>query len=70
MTLFNLYITIKHQEKMKKIKTKTNITVALNPKIKEYLIENIENSSKYIEYLIIKDLIENNVIDKNELNVL
>jgi len=70
MTLFNLYIIIKHQEKMKKIKTKTNITVALNPKIKEYLIENIENSSKYIEYLIIKDLIENNVIDKNELNVL
>ena len=55
---------------MKKIKTKTNITVALNPKIKEYLIENIENSSKYIEYLIIKDLVENNVIDKNEMNIL
>jgi len=55
---------------MKKIITKVSISVALNPKIKEYLIENIENSSKYIEYLIIKDLIDNNVIDKNELNVL
>jgi len=55
---------------MKKVKTKTIISVALNPKIKEYLIENIENSSKYIEYLIIKDLIENNVINKNDINVL
>jgi hypothetical protein len=54
---------------MKKIKTKTNITIALNLKVKEYLLENIENSSKYIEYLIIKDLIENNVMDKKELNM-
>lgn len=70
MTLFNLYIIIKHQKNMKKTKTKTNITVALNSKIKEYLIDNIENSSKYIEYLIIKDLVENNVLDKKEFNIL
>jgi hypothetical protein len=55
---------------MKKIKTKVSISVAVNPKIKEYLLENMENSSKYVEYLILKDLIEYNVIDKNEINIL
>lgn len=55
---------------MKKIKTKVSISVAVNPKIKEYLLENMENSSKYVEYLILKDLIEHNVIDKNEINIL
>ena len=55
---------------MKKIKTKINITVALNPKIKEYLKDNIENSSKYVEYLIIKDLVENDVLDKKEFDIL
>lgn len=55
---------------MKKLKTKSIISIALNPKIKEYLKDNIENSSKYIEYLIIKDLVENNVLDKKEFNTL
>lgn len=55
---------------MKKIKTKSIISIALNPKIKEYLKDNIENSSKYIEYLIIKDLVENNVLDKKEFDIL
>ena len=55
---------------MKKIKTKVSISVAINPKIKEYLLENIENSSKYIEYLIVKDLIDHNVIDQNEISIL
>jgi len=32
----------------------TCISVAVNPKIKEYLLENMENSSKYVEYLIVK----------------
>lgn len=55
---------------MKKLKTKSIISIALNPKIKEYLKDNIENSSKYIEYLIIKDLVENNVLDKKEFDIL
>ena len=55
---------------MKKIKTKSIISIALNPKIKEYLKDNIENSSKYIEYLIIKDSVENNVLDKKEFDIL
>ena len=70
MTLFNLYITIKQQRNMKKLKTKSIVSIALNPKIKEYLKDNIENSSKYIEYLIIKDLVENNVLDKKEFDIL
>ena len=55
---------------MKKLKTKSIVSIALNPKIKEYLRNNIENSSKYIEYLIIKDLVENNVLDKKEFDIL
>lgn len=55
---------------MKKLKTKSVVSIALNPKIKEYLKDNIENSSKYIEHLIIKDLVENKVIDKKEIDVL
>lgn len=55
---------------MKKVKTKVSVSVALNPKIKDYLMKNIENSSKYIEYLILKDLIENNAVDKKEFDIL
>lgn len=55
---------------MKKVKTKVIISIALNPKIKEYLKNNMENSSKYIEYLILKDLNENNIIDKKEFDIL
>ena len=69
MTLFYLYIVIKQQQ-MKKVKTKVSISVAINPKIKEYLLNNLENSSKYIEYLIIKDLVENKIIDKKEFDVI
>ena len=55
---------------MKTVKTKISISVALNPKIKQYLTENMENSSKYIEYLILKDLIENKAVDKKEFDIL
>jgi hypothetical protein len=55
---------------MKKVKTKVSISVAINPKIKEYLLNNLENSSKYIEYLILKDLIENKAVDKKEFDIL
>jgi len=51
---------------MKKIKTKEKISVALSIEIREYLKSNIENTSKYIEYLIYEDLIKNNAIEKKE----
>ena len=51
---------------MKKIKTKEKISVALSTEIREYLKSNIENTSKYIEYLIYEDLIKNNAIEKKE----
>jgi len=51
---------------MKKIKTKEKISVALSIEIREYLKSNIENCSKYIEYLIYDDLIKNNAIEKKE----
>ena len=51
---------------MKKVKSKIKISVALTPDIKEYLEKNFENCSKYVEYLIHKDLLEFGIIDKNE----
>ena len=51
---------------MKKIKTKEKVSVALSEEIREYLKNNIENCSKYIEYLIYEDLIKNKVIEKKE----
>jgi len=51
---------------MKKIKTKEKVSVCLSEEIREYLENDIENRSKYIEYLIYEDLIKNNVIQKKE----
>ena len=51
---------------MKKIKTKEKVSVSLSEEIREYLENNIENISKYIEYLIYEDLLKNNAIDKKE----
>lgn len=51
---------------MKKIKTKIKISVSLTDSIRNYLEKNIQNKSKYIEYLIYEDLIKNNVIEKKE----
>ena len=61
MIFFNLYIRRKYEENMKKTKTKTAITIAISKDINEYLNENFENKSKFIEYLINKDLIENGI---------
>ena len=47
---------------MKKIKTKIAVSIAISKDINEYLTEKFENKSKYIEYLIYKDLVENGVI--------
>jgi hypothetical protein len=62
MIFFNLYIRIKYEENMKKTKTKTAITIAISKDVNKYLSDNFENKSKYIEYLINKDLIENGII--------
>jgi len=51
---------------MKKIKTKVKISVCLDDKIRNYLSENIQNYSKYIQYLIYEDLIKHKVIEKKE----
>jgi len=51
---------------MKKITTKEKLSVCLSENIREYLNNNINNISKYIEYLIYSDLIEHKAIDKKE----
>jgi len=51
---------------MKKIKTKVAISIAIDKGMNEYLSENFENKSKYIEHLIYKDLVENNIIEENK----
>ena len=51
---------------MKKFKTKEKVSVCLSEQIRDYLEKNIENRSKYIEYLIYEDLIRHNVIDRKE----
>lgn len=51
---------------MKKLKTKDKISVCLSEEVREYLENNIENRSKYIEYLIYEDLLKNNAIEKKE----
>jgi len=54
---------------MKKVKSRIKISVALTPNIKEYLEKNFENCSKYVEYLIHKDMLESGVIDKKEFYI-
>ena len=51
---------------MKKIKTKVAISIAINKDVNKYITENFENKSKYIEYLIYKDLVENGVIEEKK----
>ena len=51
---------------MKKLITKKKVTVALSEDIREYLNNNISNTSKYIEHLVYSDLIKHNAIDKKE----
>ena len=51
---------------MKKEITKRKMVLSLSPKLLEFLDENFENKSKYVEYLIYKDMKENDLI-KNDL---
>ena len=49
---------------MKKKISKRKVVFCLDPKIIDFLTENFENKSKYVEYLIYKDLKDNNLIKK------
>lgn len=53
---------------MKKKVTKEKIVLSLRPEFKNFLNDNFENKSKYVEYLIYKDMVENNLI-KNDINI-
>lgn len=44
--------------------TKGKVSVTLDKEVIEHLNETIDNKSKYIEYLIYKDLKENGLIEK------
>ena len=50
---------------MKKIKTKVKISITIDEEAYDYINESIENKSKYIEYLIFKDLSDNNLLKNN-----
>ena len=48
---------------MKKEITKEKVIFTLDPKLIDFL-SSFENKSKYLEYLIYKDMKENNLIEK------
>jgi len=54
---------------MKKGITKSKLSIRLNPEILEWLNENYENKSKYIEWLIYQDLKDKDLL-KKELYIL
>ena len=47
---------------MAKKKTKRKVSITLGDTTHTFLSDNFENKSKYIEYLIYKDMQENNLI--------
>lgn len=50
---------------MKKIKTKIKISITIDEEVYNYINDNIENKSKYIEDLIFDDLSNNNLLKNN-----
>ena len=48
---------------MKKLKTKKKVSITINTDVYDFL-ENFENKSKYIEYLIYKDVKDSNLLKK------
>lgn len=48
---------------MKKLKTKKKVSITINTEVYDFL-ENFENKSKYIEYLIHKDIKECGLLKK------
>ena len=50
---------------MKKKITKRRVVFTFNPIIIEFLNDNFENKSKYVEYLIYKDMKDNDLLKKD-----
>lgn len=50
---------------MKKKITKRRVVFTFEPEIIEFLGDNFENKSKYVEYLIYKDMKENDLLKKD-----
>lgn len=46
---------------MKSQKTKTTVPVSMDKKLANLIAENISNKSKYIEWLVYKDMMKNDV---------
>lgn len=49
---------------MKKPTTKIKISLRLDIKVYKFLEDNFENKSKYIEYLIYKDIKDSGLLEK------
>lgn len=49
---------------MKKPKTKREVSITIDNKVYQFLEENFENKSQYIEYLIYKDIKDNGLLVK------
>ena len=49
---------------MKKIKTKKKVAITIDKDVYDFLQDNFENKSKYIEYLIYKDIKDNDLLKK------
>ena len=73
MEKYDLFILIYTNKRiikeMKKEITKRKLVLSLSPESLEFLENNFENKSKYIEYLIYKDMKENDLI-KNDLLIM
>lgn len=54
---------------MIKIKSKTHYSISMDKKLFELIANKIKNKSKYIEYLIYKDLMKN-INDENLINLI
>ena len=50
---------------MKKKITKSKVVFSFEPEIIQFLSENFENKSRYVEYLIYKDMIDYKLIENN-----
>ena len=53
---------------MKKLTSKERISICLDSKIANYLKDNFENRSKYVEYLIYQDLKKSDLLKDDKLN--
>jgi len=53
------------REKLKPEELKIKLSIRINPKLFKSIIDTYPNRSKYIEWLIYQDLLNNKIIDSN-----